>query len=173
MTDAATASTFVWAPDTWSWVLTAGAAGAVGGLIQALTTTDADTKGLKFEVRVWNAICVVLLGAVAAVAILWIVKPSGSTELISSSLIAGYAGRALMEALSARAKLAVSQQETEKAKTETADVKKDVHSAINALERATGTTSSGTMGGSAADMAKRQAEATDTLVYLREKYRGA
>jgi hypothetical protein len=155
----------IWVADTWLVVGAAAVFGLVGGLVQAFTSTEPTLK----EARA--IVASAFLGAVAAVAILYIAKPADGVALIASSLVAGYAGRALMDALSARAKLAVSQQETAKAKQEATTAKTDVNTAIDALEKATGTTSHGTMGGSAADLAARQAAATDALVTLRAKYR--
>jgi hypothetical protein len=70
----------------------------------------------------------VAVGAVAAVSILFIVRPSDGIALVSASLIAGYAGRAIMAALEDKAKAVVAQQAAliaqQRANEATADVRR-------------------------------------------------
>ncbi|HVV81464.1 MAG TPA: hypothetical protein VHE35_00245 [Kofleriaceae bacterium] len=112
----------IWTADTWKVVGAAALFGAIGGFTQAITSTDpaivkVDAQGKTTRVTA-EIVYRALVGMIAAVAILYIAKPGDGIALIASSVVAGYAGHALMDALAARAKLAVTQETLKDTKTE-------------------------------------------------------
>lgn len=101
--------------------------GALGGLIQALGAAPA----VDFRKEGWKR---VLIGAVAAVAVLYVSEPTTAFELIGGSLVAGFAGQALLGVLEARTLLVQAKQRVveteaklERKNDEVVDTKKELH----------------------------------------------
>lgn len=112
-----------------------------------------------------------LIGAVAAVAILFVLRPSDGVALMASSLVAGYAGRAVMSALEDKAKAIVAQNELARMQQVAVDnqakatvAAADVRSVVTAVSR-----TRVVRGGGA--LAEGDAPALDALLRsMREKY---
>jgi hypothetical protein len=112
-----------------------------------------------------------LIGAVAAVAILFVLHPSDGVALVASSLVAGYAGRMVMSALEDKAKAIIAQNELTKMQQVAVDnqakaavAAADVRSVVSAVSR-----TREVRGGGA--LAEGNAAALDELLRsMREKY---
>lgn len=78
--------------------------GIVGGVAQGFASAEDGRPSWRTLVQRG------LLGAVAAGAVLYLAKPDSGIALVSGSLVAGYTGQALLDALAARAKLKVSEE---------------------------------------------------------------
>ncbi len=101
--------------ETWVVLVFVAAFGVAGGVAHNLTSpSDDQTSG-------WGHI---VLGAVASIAILFIIEPSDAVKLAALSLIAGYGGKAILNALAARATAVLAKEEVKKVKGE-ADVAKE------------------------------------------------
>jgi|GEM_PF-3689535 len=85
--------------------------GAIGGFIQAIGAEPP----IKLREEWWKRL---LVGGVAAVAVLYVTDPDRSYEIIAGSLVAGFAGQALLAALAARLLLDTAQKRTAEAKQE-------------------------------------------------------
>ena len=116
---------------TWWVVLIAFGIGAFGGLAHYLGGTAPATPAAKFT---W--LREMLVGGVAAVAILFVVHPATGVTLVSSSLIAGYAGRAIMSALEDKAKAVIAQQAAVDAVKRANDATQDIRTLIDASDKA-------------------------------------
>jgi len=82
-------------------------AGALGGFAKRLTSPPEDrTPVLGYLV----------VGAVASVAVLFVLIPSEGVKLLAQSLAAGYAGKAILDALGEWVKTALARKETADAK---------------------------------------------------------
>lgn len=82
-------------------------AGALGGWAKRLTSTPEDrTRVLGYLV----------VGAVASLAVLFVLTPSDGVKLLAQSLAAGYAGKAILDALGEKVKTALARRETAEAK---------------------------------------------------------
>lgn len=125
-------------------VLIALVLGFFGGLARVVKQA---TEASPPKLSVWPAIGGALVGAVAGVAAFYILTPTTSLRFISASLIAGYAGPALLDALEARFKLLSAEARANHA----------VDAGIRALDAAD-TTIAGSGGRSAADSVGKRAE---------------
>ncbi|HUQ01653.1 MAG TPA: hypothetical protein VM261_04120 [Kofleriaceae bacterium] len=103
----------------WAVCGVAFALGAAGGFIQSLASA-ASKEELGREW--WKRL---LVGAIAAVAVMYVTAPSTAIELISGSIVAGYAGKALLDSLDARGRLAA-------AKDQIADTTRERDTAVTA-----------------------------------------
>ena len=92
---------------TWAVLGIVAFFGILGGLAHKLTSPPPDDK--KWAVYI-------VVGAVTSVAVLFIVFPSEPVKLVALALAAGYGGKAILDALEARVKAAISREETAKAK---------------------------------------------------------
>ena len=92
---------------TWVILIVVSIFGMLGGLAHKLTSPPDDKTSLPGYM---------VVGAVASLAVLFIFVPSDAVRLIALSLAAGYGGRAVLDALEARVKMALAQAETAKAK---------------------------------------------------------
>ncbi|HEY1694679.1 MAG TPA: hypothetical protein VGG39_21055 [Polyangiaceae bacterium] len=112
-----------------------------------------------------------LIGAVAAVAILFVLRPSDGVALVASSLVAGYAGRMVMSALEDKAKAIVAQNELSKMQQVAVESQAratvavaDVRSVVSAVSRTREVRGAGVA-------AEGNAPALDALIRsMREKY---
>jgi hypothetical protein len=144
MTDAEKLFQSLAVANTWYIVLISFGIGAVGGLAHALGDTGSvpvipPTPGAPVTPAPpdkWKWLREVLVGAVAAVAVLFVVRPADGVALVSSSLIAGYAGRAIMAALEDKAKAIIAQQAAVVAQQRANDATQDVHKLIDAADKA-------------------------------------
>jgi hypothetical protein len=110
--------------DTWVVIFIVAIFGILGGLAHKLTTPPEDkTSSLRY----------ILVGAVASLAVLFVFTPSDAVRLIALSLAAGYGGKAVLDALEARVKVALAKEETAKAKE---DGKKAVEAGKEAVSQA-------------------------------------
>lgn len=83
--------------------------GAIGGVIRALTTeAPPDPTPLRAIDAKLAVARLFFVGGIAAVAVMYVTVPSSAMALIGGSLVAGYAGKAILDALESRAKLAVA-----------------------------------------------------------------
>jgi hypothetical protein len=89
--------------------------GVVGALVHALST-DA-----KLDKRLWRGL---LAGGVAAVAVLSSTDPAG-IAFVGGSLVAGYAGKAILDGLGAKLTATVAQHDLEVQKQVTARAQSD------------------------------------------------
>lgn len=105
-------------------LLVAAIFGMLGGLSHKLTSPPDDkTPWYNY----------VVVGAVAALAVLFIFDPKDALKLIALSIAAGYGGKAVLDAMEARVKTALAQAETTKAKE---DGKKTAEVAKQAIDHA-------------------------------------
>lgn len=88
----------------WGLCAVAFTLGGVGGFIQSVVSLP---SAEDFKRDWWKR---VLIGAIAAVAVIYITNPDDATEFIGGSLVAGYAGQAILGALETRAKLAATRE---------------------------------------------------------------
>jgi hypothetical protein len=110
--------------NTWVVLLTVAIFGVIGGLAHKLTSPPEDEmSSLRF----------ILVGAVSSLAVLFVFTPSDAVRLIALSLVAGYGGKAVLDALEARVKVALAKEETAKAKD---DGKKAVEAGKEAVSQA-------------------------------------
>jgi hypothetical protein len=91
------------------WVIIAIVAvfGALGGWAHKLVSPARDQ-------RRWASF--VIVGAIAALAVLFAFGPKDPIRLIALAVVAGYGGKSILDALENRVKLALSQAENEKLK---------------------------------------------------------
>lgn len=88
----------------WAVCGTALGLGAIGGAIQAISSLpDWATARKQLLARM-------LVGAVAAVAVIYVSDPKTELAFVGGALVAGYAGQAILGALEARAKLAIAKE---------------------------------------------------------------
>jgi len=95
--------------DTWIVILSVAIAGIVGGLAHKLTSPPEDKTSLPGYV---------VVGAVSALAVLFVFAPADAVRLVALSLAAGYGGKAILNALEARVVTALARAETARAKEE-------------------------------------------------------
>lgn len=93
---------------TWVVLFTVAFFGMLGGFAHKLTSPNDKTSG-------WGYIVV---GAVASMAVLFIIVPLEGVRLVALALIAGYGGKAILNALEARVKVVLAMAETAKVKEE-------------------------------------------------------
>ncbi|MBK9034797.1 MAG: hypothetical protein IPL61_26625 [Myxococcales bacterium] len=97
-------------PDTWTVLAVAAGAGAIGGFthwlgaVAGVITPDPDDAATKTVTRVAAEI---MVGAAAAVIMLFVVKPADGFGMIASSIMTGLFGRAVISALRARAQVEI------------------------------------------------------------------
>lgn len=92
--------------DTLGVLLTSGAIGAFGGLARSFvapTSTESSETARRLRESV--------VGAVAAIGALFLFRPSDGIALAAMSVLAGYAGRPLLDSLAARLQLATARQQ--------------------------------------------------------------
>jgi hypothetical protein len=148
----------------WAVCAVSFALGALGGLLHlgaVKPAPEAETPPPK-PTPWWRH---VLVGGAAAVAVLYVATPETGIALVGGSIVAGYAGEAILAGLESRAKLALAQQEV-------VETKRDVHEAVEALEDVANA-SVGTRGGDskAPPPTPMPPTAMATLERLRSKYR--
>lgn len=114
----------------WALLGVALGLGGLGGVAQAIASTT-DRAALK---RTWWQRAV--LGAVAAVAVMYVTTPGSGVAFVSGSVVAGYAGQAILDALAARAKLQVTKEEVAEAKQQLAARTKEAAQLAGALDSA-------------------------------------
>ncbi len=159
--------------DTWIVCGISAGMGALGGVAHALVPDPAKPSW-------WRR---VVLGAIAAVAILWVSRPDDAVALIASSLVAGYAGEAIMSALEAKSKLLAANAQIADEKQQKQQAVADVQRAITALETTTAPAPAAAQrrGGQTfgEDLAPApgapaaESRAAEVLRELRARYRGA
>ena len=93
--------------DTWEVIAAVSGFGILGGYAHKLTSPPDD----KTSLRVY-----LIVGGVAALAVLYVLSPPDGIRLIALSLAAGYAGKAVLDALEARVKIALAQADAAQAK---------------------------------------------------------
>jgi len=92
---------------TWLIVGISALFGLLGGLAHKLTSPP-DDKTSKWVY--------IVIGGVASLSVLYIFSPQDGVKLIALSLAAGYAGKAVLDALEARIKTALAQKDADQAK---------------------------------------------------------
>lgn len=95
--------------DTWIIILIAAGFGALGGYAHKLTSPPED------KTPWWKLL---IVGAVASLAVLFIFTPEDAVRLIALSLAAGYGGKSVLDALEAKVKVALAQAETARVRDE-------------------------------------------------------
>lgn len=130
--------------DTWSVGAISFALGALGGLAHALggpepagsqdaTVVASPSVPLAQRPKVdWLRQMVV--GAVAAAAALFVMHPVDGLALVSSSLVVGYAGRAVLVALGDKTRIALAEQTTRAVAKERDEAKHDVLRLADAVQ---------------------------------------
>ena len=81
-------------------------AGALGGIAHKLSAAPDDKTP-------WYSY--VILGAIAALGVYYILSPVETIKIVALSLVAGYAGKAVLDALQAKALAAITQQKLQAA----------------------------------------------------------
>ncbi len=120
----------------WAICGTALGLGTIGGAIQAISSLPWAEAKKVLPARM-------LVGAIAAVAAIYITEPKSDMAFIGGALVAGYAGQAILSALEARAMLTVAktvaatQQQLADKTVEVAKAERDRNDAI-ALARERG-----------------------------------
>jgi hypothetical protein len=94
-------------PETWWLIVTVALFGALGGIAQHVTARDPEVA-----TRWWVA---AVVGIVAALGVLWVDPPATAVAQIAQSLLAGFLGRSLIEALQARIIAAVEKERRQRA----------------------------------------------------------
>lgn len=92
---------------TWLVVGISALFGLLGGLAHKLTSPP-DDKTSKWVY--------IVVGGIASISVLYILSPQDGVKLIALSLAAGYAGKAVLDALEARVKTALAQKDADQAK---------------------------------------------------------
>jgi hypothetical protein len=82
-------------------------AGAIGGLAKRLTAPPEDKTPIYSYL---------VVGGIASIAVLFVLTPADGVKLIAQSLAAGYAGKAILEALQEKVKTALAKKDAEEAK---------------------------------------------------------
>lgn len=95
--------------ETWGVLIIVSIFGMLGGLAHKLTSPSEDKTSL------WGYIVV---GAVASLAVLFIFVPQDVVRLIALSVVAGYGGKAVLDALEARVKTAIAETKAARAEQE-------------------------------------------------------
>lgn len=111
--------------DTIGVLVVAAAFGALGGFVKHITAAPAP----EAPVVKYAGAKAALVGLVAAVGALYALTPENGVKLVGMALVAGYAGKALLDALEARLRLATAER---KVQTERADK----HTALDVAEKA-------------------------------------
>lgn len=102
----------------WALCAVACSFGAAGGFLRAISRTAADPSPPR-----WAQ---VLIGALAAVAVLYVNEPDSALALIGGSLVAGYVGQAALDALEARFQLKQARDDADGARKELAGTRKEL-----------------------------------------------
>lgn len=97
-----------WTGNLWQFVgLTAffGAAAAVVQLVASAKTEEEQKHWdkLKPKTKLWEGCKAALVGATAAIAILYVATPKSTVTWLAGSLVAGYGGKAILASLVSRA----------------------------------------------------------------------
>jgi len=92
---------------TWLVLAIALVSGIVGGLSHKLRALPDDTTPL---------LVYIVVGGVASLAVLYVFSPQDCIKLIALSIAAGYGGKAVLDAMEARIKTALAQQDAARAK---------------------------------------------------------
>jgi hypothetical protein len=94
---------------TWLVLVIAAGCGLLGGLAHRFGSPPEDPTSLASYV---------VVGAASALAALLVINPSDGVRLVALSILAGYGGKAFLEATEARAKVLIATSETARAKDE-------------------------------------------------------
>ena len=108
----------------WGILGIAAGFGALGGLAHKLTSPPEDKTSLPGYL---------IVGIVASLAVLFVFTPSDAVKFIALSLVAGYGGKSVLNALEARVKTALAEKETADTKD---DGKKAVETGKEAISQA-------------------------------------
>jgi hypothetical protein len=98
----------------WSLLLIGGALGAAGAAIHFITSGDARPTSATW----WKS---ALVGAVAALGVLYAVDVSTAEKFVGLELLAGFFAQSLLASLESRLQLAVAQEKREQAKSVAVD----------------------------------------------------
>ncbi|HHT9125958.1 MAG TPA: hypothetical protein ACFYD6_09095 [Candidatus Brocadiia bacterium] len=112
---------------TWVMLIIVSIFGVLGSLTHKLTSPSADEISL---------LGYIVVGAVASIAVLFIIVPSDAVRLVALSLIVGYGGKAVLDASAAKMQAFIAKEETIKAKEigkEAVDVGKEAVKQLEAL----------------------------------------
>ncbi len=90
---------------TWAIILAVAGFGALGGLAHKLTAPADDVTSIANYV---------VVGAIAALAVLFVFVPQDVVRLVALSISAGYAGKAILDALEARVQTALAEAEVDR-----------------------------------------------------------
>lgn len=93
--------------ETWRIIIIVAVFGMLGGLSNKLSAPSKDQTHL---------LGYIIVGAVAALAVLFIHVPTSGVRLIALALAAGYGGRAILNAVQNRVRLTIAREEVAKAK---------------------------------------------------------
>lgn len=115
--------------DVWVLIGVVAVFGALGGWAHKLAAPAEDQ-------RRWSGFVVV--GAVAALAVLFVFGPKDPVKLLALSIVAGYGGKAVLDALENKVKAAVAEAETKHAKEQGQQAAVAARKAIEAGRRLTG-----------------------------------
>jgi hypothetical protein len=99
--------------ETWRIVIIVAVFGMLGGLSNKLSATSKDQTHL---------LGYIIVGAVAALAVLFIHVPTSGVRLIALALAAGYGGRAILNAVQNRVRLTIAREEVARAKRDGREV---------------------------------------------------
>jgi hypothetical protein len=121
--------------DLWMIVLASFALGLVGALLNSGEPYPPAEPPLPPRSG-WSKFLDLLAGGIAAVAVLYLTNPETGVALIGGSLVAGYAGKAVLAALQARVLVAVAKKEAQTAVVAADDAKQTARAAIVARDRA-------------------------------------
>lgn len=94
------------AESTWIVLLITAIFGMLGGLAHILVSPPEEKKSYG---------ACLIVGAVSSIAVLFIFDPKNAIKLIALSLIAGYGGKAVLDALGLRVKLALASEKAAEA----------------------------------------------------------
>lgn len=111
---------------TWIVISVVSIFGMLGGYAHKLTSPPDDKTPLPRYI---------VVGMVASLAVLFVFIPKDPVRLIALSLVAGYGGKAILDALEARVKTALAQAETAKAKDEGKKAVESGKEAINYAQK--------------------------------------
>jgi len=87
--------------DFWILVVIVGVLGAFGGLSHKLTESKEESKT--------GTLSYMVVGAVASLAVLYVFNPADSLKLVALSLVAGYAGKSILNAFQSKLEATINE----------------------------------------------------------------
>jgi len=94
----------------WTIITLGFVLGVIGAGVHVLATAEAGSSNESLD-KAKSSLRAVLAGGIAAVAVLWVTNPTSGIAFVGGSLVAGYAGKAVLDGLAAKLTATVAQRE--------------------------------------------------------------